>query len=74
MPRSTALIGAGVVGNAIGRRLLEAGHGLAVYDLDAAKVSAVAEHGARAADSAALMEIFMRPERHDHHPDQGAAR
>jgi 2-hydroxy-3-oxopropionate reductase len=53
MSRSIALVGAGVMGNAIGRRLLEVGHGLAVYDLDAAKVAALTEHGAQAAGSAA---------------------
>ena len=48
-----ALIGAGVMGNAIGTCLLEAGHEMRVFDLDRAKVDALVAKGANAATSAA---------------------
>lgn len=48
-----ALIGAGVMGNAIGSRLLETGHDLRVFDLDAEKVNAMVVRGAKPATSAA---------------------
>ena len=48
-----ALIGAGVMGNAIGTCLLEAGHEMSVFDLDQAKVDALVSKGAKAASSAA---------------------
>lgn len=53
MSQSVALLGAGVMGNAIGRRLLETGHRLSVFDPDDAKVAALAGRGARAARSGA---------------------
>ena len=48
-----AVIGAGVMGSAIARRLLDCGHAVRVFDLDAAKVAALAQHGAQAAADAA---------------------
>jgi 2-hydroxy-3-oxopropionate reductase len=53
MDKNVALIGAGVMGNAIGTRLLETDHQLRVFDLDQAKVDALVERGASAATSAA---------------------
>ena len=47
-----AVIGVGIMGSAISRRLLECGHRVGVFDLDAAKVAALAEHGAMAAATA----------------------
>ncbi|MDR6429297.1 2-hydroxy-3-oxopropionate reductase [Variovorax paradoxus] len=48
-----AVIGVGIMGSAIARRLLECGHAVCVFDLDAAKVAALQQQGARAADTAA---------------------
>ncbi|WPH22597.1 NAD(P)-dependent oxidoreductase [Variovorax paradoxus] len=48
-----AVIGAGIMGSAIARRLLECGHAVCVFDLDTAKVAALQQQGARAAGSAA---------------------
>jgi len=48
-----AVIGVGIMGSAIARRLLECGHAVCVFDLDAAKVAALEQQGARAAGSAA---------------------
>lgn len=48
-----AVIGAGIMGSAISRRLLECGHQVRVFDLDAAKVAALVALGAQAASSAA---------------------
>lgn len=53
MSGSVALIGAGVMGGAIGTRLLETGHALHVFDLDPAKAGALAAKGASVACSAA---------------------
>jgi 2-hydroxy-3-oxopropionate reductase len=50
---SVAVIGVGVMGAAIATRLVETGCRIAVFDLDAAKVAAVAAKGARAAASPA---------------------
>lgn len=47
-----AVIGVGIMGSAISRRLLECGHRVSVFDLDTAKVAALAEHGAAAAATA----------------------
>ncbi len=52
MDKKVALIGAGVMGNAIGTRLLATDHELVVFDLDQAKVQALVELGARGAESA----------------------
>lgn len=48
-----AVIGAGIMGSAIARRLLDCGHEVTVFDLDRAKVDALAALGARPAASAA---------------------
>jgi len=48
-----AVVGAGIMGAAIARRLLECGHALAVFDLDRTKVDALVAQGACAAASAA---------------------
>lgn len=53
MTEKVALIGAGIMGSAIGTRLLECGHQISVYDLDAEKVSAMVARGATAATSPA---------------------
>lgn len=53
MSERIALIGAGAMGGAIGRRLLETGNSLAVFDLDPAKVGELVALGAVAAASAA---------------------
>ena len=53
MSVEVALIGAGIMGSAIGARLLECGHKLHVFDLDAVKVDALAKKGAVAATSIA---------------------
>jgi 2-hydroxy-3-oxopropionate reductase len=53
MPERIALIGAGIMGQAIGQRLLECDHGLAVCDIDKSKVAALAARGANAAESPA---------------------
>ncbi len=52
-PQRVAVIGVGIMGSAIARRLLECGHTVHVFDTDAAKVAALVPHGAQAADSAA---------------------
>lgn len=53
MAEKIALIGAGVMGAAIGGRLLETSNILHVYDLDQTKVAALVEKGGHAASSAA---------------------
>lgn len=53
MSNRVALIGAGVMGGAIGQRLLERGNHLAVFDPDVTKTALLAEKGATAAASAA---------------------
>lgn len=53
MTERVALIGAGVMGGAIGTRLLETGNRLAVFDLDAQKVAELVAKGGIAAGSAA---------------------
>ncbi|MCR9138749.1 MAG: NAD(P)-dependent oxidoreductase [Alphaproteobacteria bacterium] len=52
MSTTVGLIGAGMMGNAIGTRLLETGHALHVFDLDQGKVDALVAKGAHAAGSA----------------------
>ena len=54
MSERIALIGAGVMGGAIGTRLLETGNSLKVFDLDTDKVAELVAKGAKAASSAAL--------------------
>ncbi len=53
MSTAVALIGAGAMGGAIGTRLLDTGHALHVYDLDAARVAEMVALGAVEAASAA---------------------
>lgn len=53
MSNRVALIGAGVMGGAIGQRLLQTGNRLAVFDPDVSKTALLAEKGATAATSAA---------------------
>ena len=53
MSLQVALIGAGAMGGAIGRRLVETGQSLQVFDLDRAKVEELVALGATAAASAA---------------------
>lgn len=53
MSERIALIGAGAMGGAIGRRLLETGNSLKVFDLDTAKVDELVALGGVAAASAA---------------------
>jgi 2-hydroxy-3-oxopropionate reductase len=51
--RRVAVIGAGIMGSAISRRLLQCGHDVAAFDLDRTKLAPLSQHGARAAASAA---------------------
>lgn len=53
MTNKVALIGAGVMGSAIGTRLAETDNDLVVFDLDTEKVAALVAKGAKAAASAA---------------------
>lgn len=53
MAEQIALIGAGIMGQAIGARLLACGHDVQVFDIDAAKVAQLVEKGARPAGSPA---------------------
>lgn len=53
MSLKVALIGAGAMGGAIGRRLVSTGQSLSVFDLDRAKVEELTALGATAAASAA---------------------
>jgi 2-hydroxy-3-oxopropionate reductase len=53
MSEAVALIGAGIMGQAIGTRLLESGHRLSVYDIDAGKAAQLASKGASLASSPA---------------------
>ena len=53
MSNAIALIGAGVMGSAIGTRFLETGHRLHVYDRDQSKVDAMVSKGAVGSGSAA---------------------
>ena len=49
MAETVALIGAGIMGQAIATRLLSCGHALAVFDIDKDKVAALVQKGATAA-------------------------
>ncbi|MBB4009845.1 NAD(P)-dependent oxidoreductase [Allorhizobium taibaishanense] len=53
MTNKVALIGAGAMGGAIGRRLVETGNALVVFDLNAEKVAELVAVGAEAAPTAA---------------------
>ena len=57
MTEDIALIGAGIMGQAIGTRLLACGHNLTVFDIDAQKVSQLVEKGAKASASPALAAV-----------------
>ena len=48
-----AVVGVGILGSAIARRLLECGHAVSVFDPDKAKVQALQAQGAHAAPTAA---------------------
>ena len=48
-----AVVGVGIMGSAIARRLLDCGHSVSVFDLDRVKVAALEEQGAQAAGTAA---------------------
>lgn len=50
--KTLGFVGVGVMGRPMARRLLEAGYGLVVYDLDTAAVAELVAMGARAATSA----------------------
>ena len=50
-PQSVAVVGAGIMGGAIATRLLETGHKVRVFDLDAAKVAMLVAKGAISASS-----------------------
>lgn len=52
-PQRVAVIGVGIMGSAITRRLLDCGHRVVLFDLDRAKVQALVDAGASAAASAA---------------------
>jgi 2-hydroxy-3-oxopropionate reductase len=51
MAEKVALIGAGIMGQAIGARLLACGHTLCVFDIDRLKIANLEKSGAIAADS-----------------------
>lgn len=53
MTEKIALIGAGIMGQAIGTRLLSCGHALSVFDIDAVKVAELCAKGAQSAGSPA---------------------
>ena len=53
MGETIALIGAGIMGQAIGARLLECGHALSVFDIDPARVAQLVAKGAKAVNSPA---------------------
>lgn len=53
MTEKVGLIGAGIMGQAIGTRLLERGHRLTVFDIDVAKVAQLVEKRAHRADNPA---------------------
>jgi len=53
MKTSIALLGTGLMGLPMARRLLSAGHSLTVWNRDASKAAPLASEGARLADSAA---------------------
>ena len=51
MTEHVALIGAGIMGQAIGTRLIECGHDLTVFDIDPVKVAQLVDIGAKPAAS-----------------------
>lgn len=54
MPHDIAVIGAGIMGSAISTRLIERGHRLHVFDLDAGKLESLSALGAKPATSPAV--------------------
>jgi L-threonate 2-dehydrogenase len=50
--RTTAVVGLGIMGSAIARHLLDAGHPVLGYDVDAARVRELEDHGGTALGSA----------------------
>lgn len=60
MSECVGLIGAGVMGYAIGSRLLSTGNKLRIFDLDRSKVDALAERGALPCGSAAEVAVEAR--------------
>jgi 3-hydroxyisobutyrate dehydrogenase and related beta-hydroxyacid dehydrogenases len=50
---SVSVIGIGIMGSAIAKRLMESGHPVTIFDVDKAKTAAVAANGAREASSPA---------------------
>jgi 2-hydroxy-3-oxopropionate reductase len=57
MTENIALIGAGIMGQAIATRLLACGHTLSVFDIDAVKVAQLVAKGASAAKSPAAATL-----------------
>jgi 2-hydroxy-3-oxopropionate reductase len=53
MGQNIAVVGAGLMGSAIVTRLLERGHAVQVFDIDAARIVSLAARGARLASSIA---------------------
>jgi 2-hydroxy-3-oxopropionate reductase len=53
MGQDIAVVGTGIMGSAIAKRLMDCGHNLHVFDLDAAKTAGLVAQGARAAASPA---------------------
>lgn len=53
MAEKIAVIGAGIMGSAIATRLLDCGHAIQLFDIDAAKVALLVAKGAKAAASPA---------------------
>jgi 2-hydroxy-3-oxopropionate reductase len=53
MGQDIAVIGIGIMGSAIAKRLIDCGHNLHVFDIDEAKTAALVTKGARAASSPA---------------------
>lgn len=51
--QTIAVVGAGIMGTAIATRLMEMGHAVTVFDLNAEKVAALVDKGAKAGASAA---------------------
>jgi 2-hydroxy-3-oxopropionate reductase len=52
-PQTVAVVGVGIMGSAIARRVLDQGHRVALFDLDAAKLAALGSLGAVVATSPA---------------------
>jgi 2-hydroxy-3-oxopropionate reductase len=60
MTEKIALIGAGIMGQAIGSRLLETGHEVSVYDIDRSKVAELVAKGAFPASSPAAATLVSQ--------------